>query len=136
MMGRAVPLLVDILVAAFAGVRLHEKLAGNFFSAVHLRGTGEKWAGGAIAFAVHGERWEGGILNASMLVPAGFAEIAGDRGHHRQQRQYGGDANRSMTGQPSASAQFRSGDQAHAEKTRKNVDVDERPLCAQRSGVN
>src|ERR1700682_2227189 len=89
MVSRAVPLVVDIFVAALAGIRLHEELAGNLFSAIHLRGTGKKWAGGAVAFAVHGDGRKGGIFNASMLVPAGFAEIASDGRQHRQHGEYG-----------------------------------------------
>src|ERR1700704_4723931 len=97
MVSRTVPLIVDVLVAALAGVRLHEELAGNLFSAIDLRGTGEKWAGGAVAFAVHADGRKGGIFNASMLVPAGFAEIARDGRQHRQHDEYGGNAKNSVT---------------------------------------
>src|SRR6267378_1183642 len=82
MVGRAVPLVVDVLMAALAGIRLHEELAGNFFSAIDLRGTREKWAGGAVAFAVHADGRQSGIFNASMLVPACFAEIASNGRQH------------------------------------------------------
>src|SRR6202163_217405 len=105
MVGRTVPLIVDILVTALAGIRLHEELAGNFFSAIHLCGTGKKWAGGAVAFAIHADGRKGGIFNASMLVPAGFAEIASDGRQHRQHGEYGGNAKKGMTGHPSAIAQ-------------------------------
>src|SRR6267378_5960247 len=101
MVGRAVPLIVDILVTALAGIRLHEELAGNLFSAIHLRGTGKKWAGGAVAFAVHADGRKGGTFNASMLVPAGFAEIASDGRQHRQHRKHRCDAKNGVTGQPS-----------------------------------
>src|SRR6266478_5189023 len=97
MVSRAVPLVVDILVAALAGIRLHEELAGNLFSAIDLRGTGKKWAGGAVAFAIHADGRKGGIFNASTLVPPGFAEIASDGRQHRQQGEYGGNANDSVT---------------------------------------
>src|SRR6266481_10085389 len=97
MVSRAVPLVVNILVAALAGVRLHEELAGNLFSAIDLCGTGKKWAGGAVAFAVHADRRKGGIFNASMLVPAAFAEIASDGRQHRQHGEYGGNANDGVT---------------------------------------
>ena len=50
---RTEPLVVDIFVAALAGVGLHEKLAGNFLLAVDLRRTGEERALGAVAFAIH-----------------------------------------------------------------------------------
>src|SRR5260370_39438578 len=97
MVSRTVPLVVDIFVAALAGIRLHEELAGNFFSAIHLRGTGEKWAGGAVAFAVHADGRKGGICNVSVLVPARFAEVASDRRQHRQHDEYGGNAKDSVT---------------------------------------
>src|SRR5207237_10299214 len=100
MVGRTVPLVVDILVAALAGIRFHEELAGNFFSAIDLRRTGEKWASGAVAFAVHAAGRKGGIFNASMLVPARFAEIASDGRQHREHREYGGDAKNSVTRYP------------------------------------
>src|SRR6266403_7146 len=97
MVSRAVPLVIDILVATLAGIRLHEELAGNLFSAIHLRGTGKKWAGGAVAFAVHGDGRKAGIFNASMLVPARFSEIASDGRQHRQHGEYGSNAKDSVT---------------------------------------
>src|ERR1019366_6968840 len=98
MVGRTVPLVVDILVTALAGFRFHEELAGNFFSAIHLRGTGEKWAGGAVAFAVHSGGRQRRILNAATLAPASFAEIASNGRQHRQHNEHGGNAKCSMTG--------------------------------------
>src|SRR3981189_3231902 len=136
MVSRTVPLVVDIFVAALAGIRLHEELAGNLFSAIDLRGTGEKWAGGAVAFAVHADGRKGGIFNASMLVPAGFAEIASDRRQHRQHRKHRCDAKNGVTGQPSMIAQPGRDDHAGTEKTDADMDVDERPMCSQSSGVN
>src|SRR6266404_5373988 len=54
MMHRTEPLVVNILMAAFAGIRFHKELAGNFFSAINLRGAGEKVSLRAVAFVVHG----------------------------------------------------------------------------------
>src|ERR1700687_2940903 len=136
MVGRTVPLVVDIFVAALAGIRLHEELAGNFFSAIHLRGTGEKWAGGAVAFAVHAHGRKGGIFNASMLVPTAFTEIASDGRQHRQHCEDRGDAKNGMTRPPFMIAQPSRGDQAGAEKTRPDMDIDEVPLRSQSAGVN
>src|ERR1700731_5488131 len=96
MVSRAVPLVVDILMTALARLRLHKELAGNLFSAIDLRGTGKKWAGGAVAFAVHADGRKGRIFNASMLVPAGFAEIASDGREHRQQCEHGRNRNDSV----------------------------------------
>ncbi len=70
----AEPLVVDVLVAALTGVGFHEELAGNFLLAVDLRGTGEEWAVGAVAFTVHGVGRHGGILNAIADLPA-FADV-------------------------------------------------------------
>src|SRR5208337_593286 len=132
MVGRAIPLLVDVLVTALAGIRLHEELARNFLSTIHLCGTGEKWAGGTVAFAVHGEGRQGWIFNASMLGPASFAEIASHGREYRQHNKDGCNSKNSMTGcQQSGRA-----DQACTEKAQAEVDVDERPLGTQRSGVN
>src|ERR1700676_3190850 len=136
MVGRTVPLVVDILVAALAGIRLHEELAGNFFSAIHLRGTGKKWAGGAVAFAVHAHGRKGGIFNASMLVPATLPEIASAGRQHRQHCEDSGNAKNGMTRQPSMIAQPGRGDQASAENTHADMDIDEVPLRSQSSGVN
>ena len=86
MMRRTEPLVVDIFVAALAGVGLHEKLAGNFLLAVDLRGTGEKRAFGPIAFAVHVVGRHGGILDAGAGLPT-FAHVAravADAGEHDQ----------------------------------------------------
>src|SRR5713101_7880375 len=117
MVRRTVPLIVDILVAALAGIRLHEELAGNFLSAVDLRGTGEKWAGGAVAFAIHADGRKGGIFNASMLVPTALAEIASDGRQHRQHGEYGGHTKNGMTRQPSMITYPGRGDPAATEKT-------------------
>src|SRR5260370_1805949 len=116
MVGRTVPLVVDIFVAALAGIRLHEELAGNFFSAIHLRGTGKKWAGGAVAFAVHAHGRKGGIFNASMLVPASFTEIASDGRQHRQHCEDSANAKNGKTRQPSMIAHPHPADQTSSAK--------------------
>src|SRR5262245_11330776 len=54
MMGRAVPLLVDILVAALACLRLHEVFRGYVVSVVGLHGAREEFPGRAVALAFHG----------------------------------------------------------------------------------
>src|SRR5438445_4895181 len=87
MMRGAEPLVIDIFVAAFTGVRLHEELAGNLLSAVNLGGTGEKWAVRTVPFAVHAGRRSERILNASTILPARSAEVPGspsDGGKHSQ----------------------------------------------------
>src|ERR1700675_4864659 len=133
MVSRTVPLIVDILVTALAGIRFHEELAGNLFSAIDLRGTGKKWAGGAIAFAVHADGRKGGIFNPSMLVPARFVEIASDGRQHCEHGEYGGNAKNGAMGEPSAIPHASSCDKPRTEEAHATVDVDERPLRAQGS---
>src|SRR5579863_173042 len=69
MVRRAEPLIVNIFVAALAGVGLHEELAGNFLLAVNLRGTGEERSLGPVAFAVHVVGRHGWILDAAARLP-------------------------------------------------------------------
>src|ERR1700688_494941 len=99
MVSGAVPLVVNIFVAALAGVGLHEELAGNFFSAIDLRGAGEECAVGAVAFTVHGKRRERRIFNAAVLVAASFAEIAGYGCEHCQHSEHGGNSYDNVTRQ-------------------------------------
>ncbi len=75
-MSRAEPLLVDVVVAALAGVRLHEVLAGNFFVPIDLRGTGEKRTLRSITFLIHLPGRQGGIFDAGMARPARLAHVA------------------------------------------------------------
>src|ERR1700688_3596507 len=102
MVSRAVPLVVNIFVAALAGVGLHEELARNFFSAIDLCGTGEEWAVGGVAFIVHGEGRKRRMFDAAVLVPASFTEIAGYWREHCQHSEHGGNSNHSVTRQPLA----------------------------------
>ncbi len=76
MVGRAVPLVVDVFVAALAGVGLHEELAGNLLLAIDLRGTGKEVAVGAVAFAVHGVGRHGRIFDAIARLPT-LADVTG-----------------------------------------------------------
>jgi hypothetical protein len=71
-----------------------------------------------------------------MLAPASFAEIASHGRQCRQHCEHGCNSKSSMTGQPSAIAHARSNDQASAEEAQAKMDVDERPLRAQCSGVD
>ena len=74
-MSRAVPLLVNILVATFTGIRFHKILARNLAASGHLRGTGEEIARRAISFLFHNRRRHGGVLNASSLFPTCISGI-------------------------------------------------------------
>src|SRR5437667_2948333 len=75
MMGRALPLFVDIGVAALTGVGLHEELAGNFLMTVNLGGAREEIALRTVAFLVHGGGRVGGVLNTRVGQPARVAGV-------------------------------------------------------------
>src|SRR5215470_8715364 len=103
-MRRAEPLVVDVFVAALAGVGLHEELAGNFLVAVNLRGTGKERSFRSVALAIHRVRRHAGILNAVATLPA-FADVArpvADASEHAQ-------------AQPNTD---RAGEQSRADRTR------------------
>ena len=90
----------------------------------------------AVAFAVHADGRQGGIFNAPMLGPASLSKVASDRRQHRQHNEHGDDANSSMKRKPSSIAQAGRSHQAGAEKAQSEMDVNDRPIRAQRSGVN
>src|SRR6516162_6356978 len=68
-MGGAVPLLEDVLMAAFAGVGLHEELRWYVAVAIHLRRAGEKLSACAVALVIHRKRRDLGIANDEMPAP-------------------------------------------------------------------
>src|ERR671936_976370 len=69
MMDGAVPLLVNVGVAALAGLRLHEELPGNHLAFGNLRGTWKERAVRAVAFAVHRFRRRLRIANVMRSLP-------------------------------------------------------------------
>ena len=83
MVRRAEPLVVDIFVAALAGVGLHEKLAGNFLLSVDLRRTGKERTLRTVALAIHVVGRHGGILNSVARLPT-LADVAGTIADPRQ----------------------------------------------------
>src|SRR2546423_14770023 len=97
MMGRAEPLIVDIFVAALAGVRLHEKLAGNFLSAVNLGGAGKERTVGTVAFSVHAGRRILRIFNPRAILPARVSQVPREAADQRQQCQAGNSSNQLRT---------------------------------------
>ena len=50
----ALPLFVDVGVAAFAALRLHKIRGRNLTVMQRLSGAGEEWARRSVAFVVHG----------------------------------------------------------------------------------
>src|SRR6266480_5175921 len=73
MMHRAVPLLVDVGMAALAGVRFHEVLGGNIAAVSRLRGAGEELPLRTVAFAVHSLRRHQRIGDAVRVFPGDLA---------------------------------------------------------------
>src|SRR5437870_11422679 len=73
MMHRAVPLLIDVGMAALAGVGLHEVLRRNVAAMFGLRGAREEFSLRPIALAVHGFRRHERIGNTIRAFPGGFA---------------------------------------------------------------
>src|SRR4029077_7340033 len=59
----ALPLLVNVGVAAFAGLGIEEVVGGDVVAVFGLDGAGEEFAVGAVAFLIHGGGSEGGIVD-------------------------------------------------------------------------
>src|SRR5205807_1425530 len=74
MVHRTEPLVVNVFVTALAGIRFHEKLAGDFLLAVDLGGTGEEVALCPVALSVHVVRRHGRVLNSAARLPT-FADV-------------------------------------------------------------
>src|SRR5260370_14667899 len=79
MMRGAVPLLVDVRVAALARLRLHEIFRGNVAAVFGLRRAGEKLPLRSVAFAVHGRSRHSRIGNAVCVLPGDLAIPPGSR---------------------------------------------------------
>src|SRR5215472_284932 len=73
MVRRAIPLFVDVRVAALACIGLHEVFPGNVAAVFGLRRTREEFSMRAVAFAIH-RGWRGRrILDAVSISPGYFA---------------------------------------------------------------
>src|SRR6516164_2887621 len=70
----ALPLLVDVRVAALATLRFHEIAGGNLAVMKGLRGAGEEGTGRAVAFVVHGGGSYRGVFNTMAALPGHFAK--------------------------------------------------------------
>src|SRR5580704_16263559 len=139
MMGRTEPLIVDVLVAAFAGVGFHEELAGNFLSAVDLRGTGKEWPIRAVAFAIHAGRWHGRILNTGLILPARLTHITCARAHsgeYYQTNRAADDRTPDSLRQPATFPRPFREDDSHASERQKNVNIEKAPLQSWRAGLD
>ena len=65
----AVPLLVDVRVAALARLRLREILRGDVSVVQSLRGAGKKLSGWSVALSIHRGRWHCRIRYAVGVFP-------------------------------------------------------------------
>ena len=82
--GRRVPLIVNVLVAARAHRAGHEEIRGNDPAYVRVGRRGEEGAVRTTPFLRHGQRRHEGVLNAVCLAPGGITACASrDRGHRR-----------------------------------------------------
>src|SRR5208283_3088171 len=105
MMRRTIPLLENVLVAALAGVGLHEELRRDLALARNLRRAGKERPGCAIAFVVHGTRSDLGVPDDEALAP-GIARVLGaDRddngdGDHAKRRNPGASVRLAAAAEP------------------------------------
>src|SRR5216683_4513194 len=76
----ALPLLVDVRVATLAGLGFQEVVGGDVAAVFGLRGAGEKFAVGAVAFLIHGGGSDGGIADAIGIFPGDGVDPPGGGG--------------------------------------------------------
>src|SRR5689334_13507089 len=76
MMRRAVPLIVNVFVATFASLRLHEIFGRNQLAIRRLRGTGKEPSLRSVAFLRHIRRGNLGIADQAGAFPALHPKIA------------------------------------------------------------
>src|ERR1700676_3056296 len=77
----ALPLLVNVGMAALASLRFQEVVGGDVLAVLGLNGAGEKFAVGAVAFLVHGGGCDGGIADAVGIFPGDGAGPPGGGGN-------------------------------------------------------
>ena len=136
MVDRAEPLVVDVLVAALAGIRFHEEFAGNLLLAVDLRRTGKKCALGAIAFVIHAGGRHCGIGHVSTLLPARLADIArsvAQSGESEQADDDTGDCCSAAFSQPAALSDPIGEEQANSRDRQNDVQIQPFPLRPRRA---
>src|SRR5262249_12270322 len=92
MMGRAVPLLVDVLVAALAGLRLHEVFRGYVVSVVGLHGAREELPARSVALAFQGCGRHPGIHDPVGVLPRDGSTRPRPCAHGREKESSGGQA--------------------------------------------
>src|SRR4029077_12951475 len=138
-MSRAEPLVIDVLVATFAGIRLHEELAGDFPVAVDLGRTGKKWTLRSITLLIHGGRRHLRILDARPVRPARLAHVAQPSTQAAQQGQADRqphDCARISGMQPTASPCSFGNQKTERGRTYQNVAVHPLPHGAHVSGTH
>src|SRR5208337_478945 len=128
MVRRTEPLVVDIFVTALAGIRFHEKLAGNFLLPVNLRGAREKRTLRPIAFAIHVGGWDRRILNADTRLPAPADVMRSVAKGCKQQETNRGAQNRCARTQGRPRPQPKLGGNQKADPGERDQDVQVEPL--------
>ena len=126
MVGGAVPLFVNVGVAALASFRLHEIFRGDVTVVPGLRGTGEELALRAVAFAVHGGRGHLRIDDAIGVSPDDFAgRPRAGRNTCRGQEQTCKSKNPLRCGgpKPTAGSQPRGGDEKRADDAERDMRI-------------
>src|SRR5258708_35691316 len=69
----ALPLLVNVGVAALAGLRFQEVVGRDVVAVFGLDGAGEEFTAGTVAFLIHGGGGGGGGVDAGGIFPGGGA---------------------------------------------------------------
>src|SRR5271155_414266 len=139
MMRRALPLLIDVLMAASAGIGFHEVIRGDVLAVGRLRGTGKEGAVWAVAFAIHGCWRNLWILNLMRVLPRDRAQPPGPSRDQRRdgQAQRAAQQPRSDSDRKEASLRRPAGDQKRAAgQARADMRIKQRPFHAPRASVD
>src|SRR6266481_4160948 len=88
----ALPLLVNVGVAALASLGFQKVVGGDVVAVFSLDGTGEEFAAGTVAFLIHGGGSERGIVDAVGIFPDDGAGPPGADGNAGDQERERGEA--------------------------------------------
>ncbi len=94
----AIPLLIDVMVAALAGIRFHEVISRNFSRMGRLRRTGEEGAIGSVAFVIHRAGRRRRIADLIGALPAALPDLPSAKPERRSQGQEHRESNRCLCG--------------------------------------
>src|SRR6266403_5453935 len=77
----ALPLLVNVGVAALAGLGFQKVVGGDVVAVFGLNGTREEFTAGTVAFLIHGGGGDGGVVDAVGIFPGDGAGPPGSDGN-------------------------------------------------------